>query len=61
MALNLGLPNKQTKIKICNLINEILNNQIPLKSNKTITDGFGTKRVAQEILKIWNILGGINV
>ena len=52
IALNFGLPNKQTRSKIQNLIKKIVENKVPVKPNKFIVDGLGAKRVAHEILKI---------
>ena len=52
IALNFGLPNKQTRLKIQNLIKKIVENKVPVKPNKSIVDGLGAKRIAHEILKI---------
>lgn len=52
IALNFGLPNKQTRSKIQNLIKKIAENKVLVKPNKSIVDGLGAKRVAHEILKI---------
>jgi len=52
IALNFGLPNKQTRSKIQNLIKKLAKNKIPVKTNKSIVDGLGAKRIAHEILKI---------
>jgi len=52
VALNLGLSDKQTGLKLQNLMKKIIGNKIPLKSNKSIIDGFGAKRVSTEILRL---------
>jgi len=52
IALNLGLPNKQTRLKIQNLIEKIIENKIPLKPNKSIVDGLGAERASIEILHL---------
>lgn len=52
IALNLGLPSNRTRKKICNLIKNIVENKISIKSNNTIVDGLGAHRVAEEIMKI---------
>jgi UDP-2,4-diacetamido-2,4,6-trideoxy-beta-L-altropyranose hydrolase len=52
IAKNLGLVNCRTKEKINNLIQDFLGNSLRYKKNSNLVDGFGAKRVANEILKI---------
>jgi len=51
IALNLGMMNKNIKIKIQKLFLDIVKNRIILKRSKVV-DGFGAKRVSDEIFKI---------
>jgi len=55
MAYNLGLPSNNTDIKIHKILNKIFSGDINLVQDKgySIVDGFGAKRAANEILKLF--------
>ena len=50
IALNLGYPNSQTKFRIDNFLEQIISKKINLKTQKSLVDGFGAKRISNEIL-----------
>jgi len=52
-AINFGLPNKNSQLKIQKYFEKILRNDVDSKPKKySEIDGFGAKRVAKEILEI---------
>jgi len=55
IAINLGMPNTQLnkKLKLC--LASLITKSIKLKSNSKIVDGFGGKRVSDEILKFYHL------
>ena len=52
LAKNLGFPSKSLPKKIDNFLKEILENKFHIDSDQRIIDGFGTRRVAKEILSL---------
>ena len=55
IAYNLGLPSNNTNIKIHKILNKIFSGDINLVQDKghSVVDGFGAKRAANEILKLF--------
>lgn len=52
LAYNLGLIDSKTQKKINNFLRKIKENKIEYRKNESIIDGNGSKRAAQEILKL---------
>ena len=55
IAYNLGLPSNNIDIKIHKILNKIFSGDINLVQDKghSVVDGFGAKRAANEILKLF--------
>lgn len=53
LAINLGFPNKNLSKKLARLLVKLSNNRCPKFNYKKIVDGLGTKRVVEEIMKLF--------